>query len=424
MKKHLPEILVAIASILLIILIAQYPYEDRPLVAEQYEDESIEEEDNTIYGIPMDSLYAEFSTIKPGQNLSEILTRAGLSMQLVDRLARISEDIFDVRRIRAGNRYALLRCQDTTNHPWYFVYENTPEQYVVFDLRDSIRIYFGEKEVEKRQYEVAGSINNSLWLSIRERGVNPYLAIRLSDIFAWTVDFYGIDKGDQYKVIYEQLYVDDEPIRLGKVKAAWFKHSGRPFYAFYFEQDTLGDYFDEEGNSLRREFLKAPLNYSRISSRFSYSRMHPIHRVRRPHLGVDYAAPHGTPVQSIGDGKVIHARYSGGAGHYVKIRHNSVYTTGYMHLSRYGEGIRPGRHVKQGDIIGYVGSTGTSTGPHLDFRFFKNGQPVDPLKVESPPANPVDSNLLPTYLQYINTWKQRLDAMDQTPVMPAKEPEA
>lgn len=422
MKKYLPEIITLAASILLVFLLTQFPYQDTPLPEEPLTADS-EEEDNTLYGICMDTLYAEFSSVEPRQNLSEILTGSGISMQLVDRLARKSEDVFDVRRIRSGNRYALLHSKDTAQPPLYFVYEKTPERYVVFDLRDSIHIFFGEKEVEKRRYELSGSINNSLWLSIRERGVNPYLAIRLSDIFAWTVDFYGIDKGDRYKVIYEQLYIDDEPIRLGKVKAAWFKHGGRPFYAFYFEQDTIGDYFDEEGNSLRREFLKAPLNYSRISSRFSYSRMHPIHRVRRPHLGVDYAAPHGTPVQAVGDGKVVHAQYSGGAGNYVKIRHNSVYTTGYMHLSRYGEGIRVGRHVKQGDVIGYVGSTGTSTGPHLDFRFFKNGQPVDPLKVESPPAEPVDSNLLPAYFQYIKSWKQQLDIMEQTPVVSKKEPE-
>lgn len=220
-------------------------------------------------------------------------------------------------------------------------------------------------------------------------GLHPSLAIKLSDIFAWTVDFFGLQKGDNFKVIYEELYIDSKLLGTGKIYGAQFNRSGSSVTAIPFIQDGKETYFDIDGNSLRKAFLKAPLQFSRISSRYSSSRLHPILRIRRPHFGVDYAAPVGTPVHAIGDGKIISAKTENGAGKMVKIQHNSVYATAYLHLSRFGPGISPGVYVKQGDIIGYVGSSGLSTGPHLDFRFYRNGSPVDPLKVEAPPVEPV-----------------------------------
>ena len=225
-------------------------------------------------------------------------------------------------------------------------------------------------------------------------GLHPNLAIGLSDIFAWTVDFFGLQKGDSFKVIYEELYIDDKLLGTGRIYAAQFNRTGSAITAIPFIQDGKESYFDTDGNSLRKAFLKAPLQFSRISSRFSSSRMHPILRIRRPHFGVDYAAPVGTPVHSIGDGRVTSATNENGAGRMVRIQHNSVYATAYLHLSRFGEGIAPGAFVKQGDIIGYVGSSGLSTGPHLDFRFYMNGSPVDPLKVEAPPVEPVSEENL------------------------------
>jgi murein DD-endopeptidase MepM/ murein hydrolase activator NlpD len=224
------------------------------------------------------------------------------------------------------------------------------------------------------------------------------LAIELSEIFAWSIDFFGIQRGDQYKVIYQESFVDSQSIGITKVMGAWFYHNDTDFWAIPFTQGGERSFFDEKGNSLRKAFLKAPLRYSRISSGFSHSRMHPILKIRRPHHGVDYAAPAGTPVQTVGDGVITAVGYQrNGGGNYVKIKHNSVYSTTYMHLSRFGKGIRQGVYVKQGDVIGYVGSTGLASGPHLDFRFYRNGSAVNPLRVEAPPVEPVEEENLAAY---------------------------
>jgi murein DD-endopeptidase MepM/ murein hydrolase activator NlpD len=217
-------------------------------------------------------------------------------------------------------------------------------------------------------------------------------------------------------VIFEEQYVDGEYIGLGRIIAAGFNHMGHEYYACFFEQDSAGDYYDDEGGSMRRTFLKAPLRYRRISSGFSYSRMHPILKYRRPHLGVDYAAPAGTPVHAVGDGVITFSAYTRQGGHTVKIRHNGTYTTAYCHLSGYGKGIRQGVHVKQGQVIGYVGSTGLSTGPHLDFRFYRNGKAIDPLKVKSPPAKPVDSAYAEIYRHYCDSLVVVLDSIPVKPV--------
>ncbi|MCF6357955.1 MAG: M23 family metallopeptidase [Draconibacterium sp.] len=229
-------------------------------------------------------------------------------------------------------------------------------------------------------------------------GQDPMLALELSDIFAWTIDFFAIQKGDRFRVIYDERFVDSTSIGIGEIYAVEFDHYGEPNYAFIFDQNNRLDYFDEKGKSLRKAFLKAPLKFSRISSRFSNSRMHPVLRIRRPHHGIDYAAPKGTPVMSIGDGTVIARAYQRrGGGNYLKIKHNSVYTTTYMHLNGFAKGVTTGSRVKQGQVIGYVGSTGLATGPHLDFRVHKNGSPVDPLKVKAPPVEPVKEENLARY---------------------------
>jgi len=222
------------------------------------------------------------------------------------------------------------------------------------------------------------------------------LAIELSEIFAWTIDFFGIQQGDRYKVIYEESFVDSNSLGIDKITGAWIYHNENDFWAIPFVQDSVRSFFDEKGNSLRKAFLKAPLRFSRISSGFSHSRFHPVLKIRRPHHGVDYAAATGTPVHTVGDGVITKVGYQkNGGGNYVKIKHNSVYSTTYMHLSGFGKGVRQGVYVKQGDIIGYVGSSGLATGPHLDFRFYKNGSAVNPLKVEAPPVEPVhEPNML------------------------------
>jgi len=364
---------------------------------------------NTAYGIVIDSMVIYKDKIKKNQFLADILLKYDVDYQTIDLLTRNSnKEVFDVRRMRAGNKYTILCTNDSISSVQYFVYEETPTSYVVFDLRDSVHMHKGEKEIEIRTKTTAGVISSSLWNAMVENETNPNLTNELSEIYAWTIDFFGIQKGDSYKIVYDELYVEDQNVGIGKVHAALFKHAGHDYYSFYYIQDSTGDYFDEDANSLRRTFLKAPLHFKRISSKFSNNRLHPILKVRQPHHGVDYAAAYGTPVVAIGDGVVTYAAKKGANGNIVKIKHNGTYTTAYLHLSKFGKGIRSGTHVKQGDVIGYVGSTGRSTGPHLDFRFYRNGKAIDPLKVKSPPANPVDTTYLAEYWPVVERYKFEL----------------
>jgi len=360
------------------------------------------------YGIAVDSFNIEENRIKPNMSLSVLLGSLNLSVNEIQESIKKAASVFDLRKIRKGNIYKVFKSKDSLASINYLVYEQSATDYIVFDYTDSLEVVKKQKKIEHRVKVASGTIESSLWLAMTDNDINPLLAIELSDVYAWTIDFFGLQKGDQFKVFYQENFVDDESIGLGEIYAAWFKHNGREIYAIPFYQDSVMSFFDVDGNSLRKAFLKAPLKFNRISSGFSHSRLHPILKIRRPHHGVDYSAPTGTPVQAIGDGKVIKARYSGGAGNYVKIKHNSIYTTGYMHLSKYGKGIKPGKFVKQGEIIGYVGSTGLSTGPHLDFRVWKNGQNINPLKLEAPPVDPVHPDRMEFFNKIKNIWVEKL----------------
>jgi murein DD-endopeptidase MepM/ murein hydrolase activator NlpD len=342
-----------------------------------------------MYGIPSDSFDLITGHIKRNGFLSEILLKHGVSMQEIDQVLKNSKSVFDVRKIRSGNNYILFCDRDSLAKAKYFVYEHDPTTCFVFSFNDSLNITPFRKEIKSEIKYSSGTIETSLWDAMVNGGLNKSLVFDLSNIFAWTVDFFGLQKGDNFKVIYEEFFIDGKSLGTGKIYGAQFNRTGSTITAIPFIQDGKESFFDFDGNSLRKAFLKAPLEFARITSHFSSARMHPILRIVRPHYGVDYAAPIGTPVKAIGDGRVTACTNEGGSGRMVRIQHNSVYATGYMHLSRFGEGIAPGKLVKQGDIIGYVGSSGLSTGPHLDFRFYMNGSPVDPLKVDAPPVEPV-----------------------------------
>jgi len=362
-----------------------------------------------IYGISSDSLNVKRYSINNGQNLSDILSENGIKYTTIDQIALKSQNIYDVRKMRADNPYYLLSSTDSISIPKYLIYERNPIDFVVFSLSDSLNVSLGSKPITVDTVQTSGIIDGSLWLTMIENNDDPNLAIELSEIYAWTIDFFGIYQNDSYKIVYEKMYADTQYVGIGKIIAAHFDHINSDNYAFYFEQDSIGDYFDEEGGSMRRAFLKAPLRFSRISSRFSYNRRHPILKIRRPHLGVDYVAAIGTPVHAVGDGIVTSVGRKGQAGRTITIKHNGTYTTQYLHLSRYGTGIRNGAHVMQGQIIGYVGSSGLSTGPHLDFRFYRNGKAIDPLKVKSPPVMPVNPDNMESFLVSMNYWKSYLD---------------
>ncbi len=350
-----------------------------------------------LYGIPMNEFSVQQGVVHRGESLADILVPHGINPQQIHEISMLPDSIINERKIRPGNSYSLFFSGDSI--PAWFVYEKDPMNWVVIgDFRDSIRAENGTKQVEQRLQTASGTIESSLWESMQSAGANPILAVELSEIFAWSIDFFGIQQGDRYKVIYEESYVDSLSIGINRILGAWFYHNNTDFWGIPFKQEGVLSFFDDQGNSLRKAFLKAPLRFSRISSGFSNSRYHPVLKIRRPHHGVDYAARTGTPVHTVGDGVVTKTGYQkSGGGNYVKIKHNSVYSTTYMHLSRFGKGIKSGTYVKQGDVIGYVGSTGLATGPHLDFRFYKNGSAVNPLKVVAPPVEPVYEKNLQAY---------------------------
>jgi murein DD-endopeptidase MepM/ murein hydrolase activator NlpD len=351
----------------------------------------------TKYGIPVSLYQVSTGEIHWGQSLDQLLKPFGITDRQVYQMSLLPDSMLDERRIRQGNNYSVFSTNDTT--PVYFVYEKDLLDYVVIDLTsDPVQAVNGQKQLKQKIQFASGTIESTLWESMLDTDANPMLAVELSEIFAWTIDFFGIQQGDRYKVIYEESYVDSVPAGIHRILGAWIYHNNTEFWGIPFVQDGTRSYFDEEGNSLRKAFLKAPLRFSRISSGFSHSRYHPVLKIRRPHHGVDYAAPAGTPVHTVGDGVVTRVGYQkNGGGNYVKIKHNSVYSTTYMHLSRFGKGIRQGSYVKQGDVIGYVGSTGLASGPHLDFRFYRNGSAVNPLTVEAPPVEPVHPENLAAY---------------------------
>ena len=353
------------------------------------------------YGLPVDSFRIDTCLVHEGETLGGILNRLGATAKQINQISILPSEQLDVRTIRAGKTYyALYRdtCEaDSVQNEvlLYWIYLTDRRHAVILDLTDVPTVKTNEKPLVEERRCAEAVIESSLWNAMVNNNLPVELALDLSEIYAWTIDFFALQQGDSIRVCYDEQYVDGMRIGIGRIYACHFYHAGKWQEAYWFDlTDSVSNevlcqgYFDEKGNSLRKAFLKAPLNYKRISSHFTYARKHPVYKIVRPHTGVDYAAPAGTPVVSIGDGTVIEKGYKGQAGNMVKIRHNSTYTTAYLHLSKYGS-IAVGQHVSQGQVIGYVGSTGASTGPHLDFRVWKGGSPVDPLKIESPPVEPV-----------------------------------
>ena len=342
------------------------------------------------YGLPIEQFEVKYDTVKKKQTISDVLYSFGFNYNQIIKLTECPDSIFNDRKIKEGQVFALLCKKDTTHTPRYVIYEESPKSYITFDIADNYHAKRQHKPVEWRESEVAGTVESSLWVAMEENGASPLLAVEMSHIFGWSIDFFTIQKGDEFRIIYAQEYVEDTPLNNYKIISASFCASKNLVYAIPFEQEGEMLFYNTDGNSLEGAFLKAPLDYYRISSKFSNSRMHPVLKRRRAHHGVDYAAPKGTPVYAIGSGKVIKKAYqANGAGYYVKIRHNSTYTTSYMHLSKYADGLKEGDYVKQKQVIGYVGSTGLSTGPHLDFRVYENGTPIDPLTIKSQPKMPI-----------------------------------
>ncbi len=369
------------------------------------------------YGWIKDSVEAREYRIRYGENLATIFSSINVPGDYLQSIAYVPREVFDPRYIKARNPYTVI-FEKNSEKPKSLIYHENKVDFVQFNLEDSLIVFRGKHPVDTIRKQVAGIISSSLYESLMDQGSSPMLANEMADIYAWVIDFFGLQKGDSYKLIYDEYQVNGEFAGLGPIYAADFTHMDKDYYAFRYDQGEGHEYFDEEGKSLRKTMLKAPLRYNRVSSGFSYSRLHPILKIRRPHLGVDYAAPAGTPVVSVGDGEVISAYYDKGGGNMIKIRHNANYTTAYLHLSGFAKGIRKGAKVAQGQVIGYVGSTGLSTGPHLDFRFWKNGKPVDPLKVEPPSANPIREDQMAAFTISMKPWLVMLEEVNVSEPVP------
>jgi len=362
-----------------------------------------------------DSLKCVEGEVKNGQFFSTLMMKLGMDAGQAYELSMACEGVFDVKTLRVGNSYKAyysVMSSGTGTSLRYLVYDRDRTSQIIFSCQPpySVRIHEKPVTVEKRYADV--TINNSLWVDMRNAGVSPELILSLSDIYAWTVDFFGLQKGDRFRVLYEERLCDGEVIAVDTVRYAVFSHGSQNLPSIMFDQNDGGNiYWNEKGESMRKAFLKAPLKFSRISSGFSYARRHPVTRRVQPHTGVDYAAPKGTPVMSIGDGVVTSMKYEGAGGNTIRIRHNSVYSTAYLHLSGYARGLKSGQRVRQGQVIGYVGSTGRSTGPHLDFRVWKNGSPINPLKMESPPAEPLKEANRKQFDKVCEKYKAQIDTI-------------
>jgi murein DD-endopeptidase MepM/ murein hydrolase activator NlpD len=366
-----------------------------------YDDELIETDSVTIiepvvakeptmlFGMVVDGLNISNEVVKRNQRFSDLLDGYYVDGKAMRLLAMVPRNVFDFRKVAAHKNYTILSDSDSLRSARALIYEASPVDYTVFHFSDTLIVESCQRETSTVERSIAAEIKSNLSETIEAMDISPELTNGFVDIFAWQVDFQRLQKGDKFKLIYTERQVEGKPVGVESIDAIYFEHFGSAYYAFPFDQPEGTDYFDENGKSLRKALLKYPIEFTRISSRFNPHRFHPVAKVFRAHNGTDFAAPTGTPIRSAGDGIVIEAQYKGGNGNYVKIRHNATYTTQYLHMSKIGNGVRAGVRVRQGQTIGYVGSTGLANGPHLCYRFWKNGVQVDALRVQLPAAEPV-----------------------------------
>lgn len=384
---------------------------------------TVDEKPLMKYGFNLSDFTVKEDTVRYGDSFGELMLQNKVDYPKIAKISQDFKDTFDVRRIRVGKPYTILTSKDTTVGAQVFIYENDVINYTVVDLRDSVSAYTDKNIVKYVEREASGVIETSLSEAILAQGIDYNVTNNLSEVYAWTIDFFRLQKGDKFKVIYKEKYINDS-IYAGAepIEAAYFEHNGRPIYAFAYENDSLKslvDYFDDEANNLRRTFLRAPVQFSRISSRYNLKRKIRYYGNRiRPHKGTDYAAPRGTPILATADGTVTESTRRGGNGKYVKIRHNGTYSTQYLHMKK--QNVKKGEFVRQGDVIGWIGMTGNTSGPHVCYRFWRNGRQVDPLKEELPKAEPLAETLQPEYFAYVNPIKDQLDCMTY-PIIPIEE---
>ncbi len=356
-----------------------------------------------LYNINLDSFDYVTQKIKWGQSFSDILSRNGVSNQTIYNATNAAKEIFNLKRIKKGNNYTLF-FKKGTKQLSYFVYESSKYNFLICELHPNVSFKKVDKKITYLERQISGTISSSLYVSFADNGYPIDLVNLMVDVFAWQIDFFRINPGDSYNIIYTEEIIDNEVVGIKNIKAARLSHDNKPYFAFAYDQGLGNDFFDEEGKSLRKTFLRAPLNFYRISSKYQKKRFHPVLKRYKDHLGTDYAAPRGTPILTVADGKITEASYGRNNGYFVKVKHNNIFTTQYLHMSKFAKGIKPGKHVKQGEVIGYVGSTGLATGPHVCFRFWRNGKQVDPYKQNDlPEGDPV----LPNHRNAFNYIKEK-----------------
>lgn len=365
------------------------------------------------YGFDLEDFELVHDTIRSGDSFGNILSSNGFSLQEVHTINENVKDTFDSRKLVVGKPYILIKSKADTDKPIAFIYQKDIINYTVINMEDSISVETHKRPVSLKRRTLSGAIHSSLSVTMDKAGASPSLIHELASLYQWKIDFFRIQKGDQFRLIYNERYVDDS-IYAGveSIEAAKFIHYGEPYYAFHFDrktEDGFSSYYDDEANSLQNFFLKAPVEYTRISSRYTPKRFHPVQKRWKAHLGTDYAAPTGTPIHSTADGVITVSGYNQYNGNYVKVKHNSKYTTQYLHMSK--RKARVGQRVKQGEVIGYVGQTGLATGPHVCYRFWVNGKQEDPYRQKMPNSEPLAENLKSQYFETINPLKEELDSM-------------
>ena len=366
------------------------------------------------FGFVMESFHVEEDVVKQNQTLGGLLSGAGLNARSIQKLVESCKGKFNVSsHFRVNKPYLLLKDKDC-NEPKHFIFQPNPFEYFVFNLADDHAVTKVEKPIEVKTTAVEGVINSTLWQTLTDQGISFEAAAKMEDALQWSVDFSHTQKGDRFKMVYDKKFIEGEEVGVGQVYAAYYNREGKGSYAIWFDNGEYKGYYDLDGRAIASNFLKAPVKYTRISSMFNKKRFHPILKRVRPHLGTDYAAPYGTPIYAVGNGVVTEAAYTNGNGRYVKIKHDKVYQTQYLHMSKFAKGIKAGTQVAQGEVIGYVGSSGLATGPHVCFRFWKNGVQVNHLKENLPAPMPLPDSVLPSFFEIRDALLVQLGDLNNT----------
>ena len=364
-----------------------------------------------LYGFNKDSIDLFQSKIQKNQVLGTLLSQNGIKYQQILNVCAKAKGEFDVRNVRVGKPYSFISF-DSCQTPEVFIYEPDVYKYMVFDMRNQTSFKIVHRPIDTVLATGSGIVLGSLWLSMDRQGLSPSLIDRMEDALAWSVDFYHIQNGNRFKLYYEKYLIDGQQVGIGNLLAAVYENGDQTYRSFYYKSDSYNGYFDQNGSPMQKAFLKSPVRFGRLSSRYDLRRLHPIKRRVIPHKGTDYAAPHGTPIMAVADGTITKRGFTRGNGNYIKMRHDKIYETQYLHMSKFAKGIKPGVAVKQGETIGYVGQTGLATGPHVCFRFWKNGKQVNHLRENLPPPKPMKESELPHFFKVRDSLALIIDTVE------------